>query len=146
MAEQSTSFGSGDSRLCIYPCYLNSNLSASAGRKIPKSQAVENPTTPQIFDIVHKVMQLPAEIERKRHPKDWRYLGRVRVALKDSKGNYIKEDLKSRRDLLLKVAELLPKHPARSSDQSTAAKKSAIGKDQKKASGGLGSLPNRKKK
>lgn len=145
MVEQSTSFDGTDSRLCIYPCYLNSNLSTSKGRKIPKSKAIEDPTTPQIYDIVHKILQLPAEIERKRHPKDWRYLGRVRVSLKDSNGSYIKEELKSRKDLMLKVAELLPKHPARSSGEGTATK-SAGKEQQKKASGGVGSLPNRKKK
>lgn len=144
MAEQSTSFGGADSRLCIYPCYLNSTLSTSKGRKIPKSKAVEDPTTPQIYDIVQKILQLPAEMERKRHPRDWRYLGRVRVYLKDSNGRYIKEELKNRKDLMLKVAELLPKHPARSSDGGVATK--TVGKEQKKASGGVGSLPSRKKK
>ena len=144
MAEQSTSFGGVDSRVCIYPCYLNSKLSSSKGRKIPISKAVEDPTTPQIYDIVQKILQLPAEMERKKHPKDWRYLGRVRVSLKDGNGSFIKDDLKSRKDLMLKVAELLPKHPARSSDGNTAPK--AAGKEQKKASGGVGSLPSRKKK
>lgn len=144
MVEQSTSFGGADSRLCLYPCYLNSSLSSSKGRKIPKSKAVEDPTTPQIYDIVQKILQLPAEMERKRHPKDWRYLGRVRVSLKNSNGQYIKEEIKTRRDLMLKVAELLPKHPARSSDG--VAKSSAPGKEQKKAPGGLGALPSRKKK
>lgn len=148
MAEQSTgaSFGDTDSRICIYPCYLNSNLSGSKGRKIPKSKGVKDPTTPQIYDIVHKILQLPAEMERKRHPKDWRYLGRVRVSLKDSSGMFIKEEVKDRRDLLLKVAELLPKHPARALEGSSSSKNSVPGKEQKKASGGVGQLPSRKKK
>ena len=147
MVEQSTSFGETDSRLCIYPCYLNSSLSSSKGRKIPKSKAVKDPTTPQIYDIVQKILQLPAEMERKRHPKDWRYLGRVRVSLQNSNGQYIKEEIKSRRDLMLKVAELLPKHPARSSDGvAKSSSASTAGKEQKKTSGGLGALPSRKKK
>jgi len=133
----------GDSRVCIYPCYLNSQLSETKGRKIPKSKAVVDPTTPQIFDIVSKIIQLPAEMERKRHPIDWRYLGRVRVSLKDSNGSYIKEDLKNKKALMLKVAELLPRHPAREEQQQAEASKKPA---KVSASGGVGALPARKKK
>lgn len=58
------------------------------------------------------------------------------MSLKDDSGSYIKEELRSRKSLMIKVAELLPKHPARqgSSSEEPAA-----------ASGGVGSLPARKK-
>lgn len=130
-----------DSRVCIYPCYLNSTVSASKGRKIPKDKAVENPTTPQIFDIVHKILKLPAEMQRNRHPKDWKYLGRVRVSLKDDNGSYIKEELSSRKALMMRVAELLPKHPSREGKEGGSGSSS----QEPAAAGGVGSLPARKK-
>lgn len=99
-------------------------------------KSVENPTTPEIYDVVQKIIKLPAEIEvgmialvlvvwngmewnvllwylerrrrrwehrfryiyvqRKRHPRDWMYLGRVRVQLKDSEsGELLHKDIPS---------------------------------------------------
>lgn len=50
-------------RVCVYPCYINSAKTGSQGRKLPVDKSVENPTTPEIYDVVQKVIKLPAEIE-----------------------------------------------------------------------------------
>lgn len=34
-------------------------------------------------------------LQRKRHPKDWKYLGRIRVQIKDDKGEVINNDVPS---------------------------------------------------
>jgi signal recognition particle subunit SEC65 len=50
-------------RVCVYPCYINSAKTGSEGRKLPVDKSVENPTTPEIYDVVQKIIKLPAEIE-----------------------------------------------------------------------------------
>jgi len=50
-------------RVCVYPCYINSAKTGSQGRKLPVDKSVENPTTPEIYDVVQKIIKLPAEIE-----------------------------------------------------------------------------------
>lgn len=79
-------------------------------------------------------------MQRKTHPKDWKYLGRVRVHLKDDAGKLLNPDVPSRefpavvatpasgsppltpvslpfyfagQALMVKVAELVPRHPGR---------------------------------
>lgn len=47
----------------MYPCYINSAKTGSQGRKLPVDKSVENPTTPEIYDVVQKIIKLPAEIE-----------------------------------------------------------------------------------
>jgi len=47
----------------VYPCYINSAKTGSQGRKLPVDKSVENPTTPEIYDVVQKIIKLPAEIE-----------------------------------------------------------------------------------
>ena len=50
-------------RVCVYPCYINSAKTGSQGRKLPVDKSVENLTTPEIYDVVQKIIKLPAEIE-----------------------------------------------------------------------------------
>lgn len=116
----------------IYPCYLNAEFSTSRGRKIPLSLAHKNPFAPHIYETVLRHLSLPCVLERKRHPKDWKYLGRIKVCIKDpDTGSYLREDIKSRQQLYKKVAEMMPRQAA---------------PEASKKQGGVGGLPSRKKK
>jgi len=57
-------------RVIIYSCYLDSNKSASQGRKIPKSLAVPSPRIDEIFWASQK-LNLEPIIEEKVHPSWW---------------------------------------------------------------------------
>jgi signal recognition particle subunit SEC65 len=91
----------------VYPCYLNANKSVAEGRKVPRAAAADNPNTQEIFDCVAQGLKLPAEIERKRHPRDWMWLGRVRVALRGAGGELLNPDVPDREHLIAAVAAVL---------------------------------------
>ncbi|KAL1441789.1 hypothetical protein MTO96_008296 [Rhipicephalus appendiculatus] len=38
--------------VCIYPAYINSKKTLAEGRRLPKSQCVENPTYQEIRDVL----------------------------------------------------------------------------------------------
>ena len=134
--------------VCIYPCYLNKTFSVADGRKIPLSLALDKPVlAPHIFDTVANKLKLPAVLQRKRHPRDWDDygIGRVKVSLTDEHGAFIKDDIKTRKQLLRAVAELMKKHPMAVPQIPSVA--SITGQQQPKMKqGGVKSLPARKKK
>ncbi|KAH7622252.1 putative Signal recognition particle 19 kDa protein [Nannochloris sp. 'desiccata'] len=132
-----------DKRVVVYPCYLNSNYTVSQGRKIPKIAACDNPAAPEIYDCVIQGLKLPADIEMKRHPRDWKYPGRIRVQLKDDQGNLVNPDIPTRHTLFLKIAELVPRHPGRSG-KAKAGGQAAIAAGP--SSGGGGKKGGKKKK
>ena len=71
----------------IYPAYIDSKLTLAEGRRIPKGKAVENPTCEEIAEIL-MYLKIPHAIEvDKAYPRNWMQKGRVRVMLKDDKGN-----------------------------------------------------------
>ncbi|KAK9845725.1 hypothetical protein WJX81_000634 [Elliptochloris bilobata] len=104
-----------DRRVCVYPCYINAKRTVAAGRKIAKDKACENPTAPEIVDCCVMGLKLPAVLEpEKGHPRDFMIRGRARVSLRGEGGSLINPDVPSRKVLLEKVAELVPRHPGRS--------------------------------
>jgi len=52
-------------------------------------------------------------LQRKRHPKDWDVygMGRVKVSLTDEKGAYVKDEIRTRKELFRAVAKLMKEHP-----------------------------------
>ncbi|CAA6667157.1 unnamed protein product [Spirodela intermedia] len=93
--------------IVVYPVYINSKKTLAEGRRIGVSQACENPTCIEIGDCCG-YLKLPFVIEiDKAYPRDFMQRGRVRVLLK-------KEDGKQ---LMIKVGELVPKHPGRTKKQ-----------------------------
>lgn len=104
----------------MYPNYLNSKKTTAEGRRIPKSAACEDPTVVEMLDCC-KYLKLPAEIEQdKCYSRDWLVRGRLRVQLKSEDGNPLNPEVSNRRTLLIRIAELLPKHPNRSKKGGTA--------------------------
>ncbi|PNH08467.1 Signal recognition particle protein [Tetrabaena socialis] len=56
---------------------------------------------------------VPAAVPRKHYPRDYLPKGRIKVQLRGDDGKPINPDIPDRRTLLLRLAELVPKHPGR---------------------------------
>ncbi|KAL1917981.1 uncharacterized protein VTP21DRAFT_3247 [Calcarisporiella thermophila] len=93
--------------VCVYPIYIDAGRSVESGRRIPKSKAVDNP---HVFHMVHalKKLNMPVAFEPgKSHPRDWANPGRVRTLIK-ANGMWIHPTIRNRKQLYLKIAELVP--------------------------------------
>merc|ERR1711920_1021402 len=110
----------------LYPCYINSKKTLAEGRRLPKTQCVENPTL-QEMDFVAKRLALDYRPEiRKRHPRDFWNIGRVRFRLPPS-GLQVKvgsdvKDVRTRKDMFRLIAEWVPKARASIQAQINAAR------------------------
>ncbi|GLT91454.1 hypothetical protein SLE2022_093400 [Rubroshorea leprosula] len=101
----------------FYPVYINSKKTAAEGRRISLSKACENPTCVEIGDCCNH-LKLPSVIEiDKAYPRDFMQRGRVRVSLKGEDGTLYNPTISSRKQLMLHVAELVPRHPGRNKKQ-----------------------------
>lgn len=131
-----------DKRVIVYPNYINSLKTVAEGRRIPKGKACENPTVHEMEDCV-KYFKLPVEIENKAYSRDWMIRGRLRVELFKEDGTPVNPEVPTRRELLLRIAELVPRHPNRSK-KAQAAQAQASSSNAAGSSKGKGS--NKKKK
>ncbi|KAH8739496.1 signal recognition particle SPR19 [Cryptosporidium ryanae] len=86
----------------IYPVYLDKKRSISKGRVVSFLNCIENPTVAEIAEVCIQ-LGIPCQIERKRHPKDYRFFGRVRYSLLDSNGDPYNKQILSKRQLLISV-------------------------------------------
>lgn len=108
-----------DKRVIVYPNYLNSTKTVAEGRRIPKDKACSNPQLMEMLDSCTKGLMLPAALENKAYSRDWLVRGRLRVQLKDSDGKPVNPNIPTRTVLMLRMAELIPKHPMRRQKAST---------------------------
>ncbi|XP_077251334.1 signal recognition particle 19 kDa protein-like isoform X2 [Tasmannia lanceolata] len=121
----------------FYPVYINSKKTLAEGRRISTSKACENPTCVEIADSCN-FLKLPFAIEiDKAYPRDFMQRGRVRVSLKKEDGTLYNPAISSRKQLMLQVAEMVPRHHGRIRKQepsttSTAALPSKSGKSGRK--------------
>ncbi|XP_071340177.1 signal recognition particle 19 kDa protein isoform X1 [Trachinotus anak] len=108
--------------ICLYPVYINSKKTLAEGRRIPAEKAVENPSCTEIRDVLTAAgMNVYMEcvcvcvfvFQNKMHPREWnrdvQFRGRVRIQLKQEDGNFCQEKFSSRKDVMLYVAEMIPK-------------------------------------
>lgn len=106
--------------IVLYPVYINSKKTIAEGRRICTTKACENPTCAEIGDCCSH-LKIPFAIEiDKAYPRDFMQRGRVRVLLKRDDGTLYNPDISSRKQLMLRVAELVPKHPGRTKKQESA--------------------------
>ncbi|CAN7046056.1 unnamed protein product [Brassica oleracea var. botrytis] len=95
----------------MYPVYINSKKSVAEGRRISLSKACENPNCIEITDCC-KHLKLPSAVEiDKAYPRDFMQVGRVRVQLKREDGTLLNPAITSRKQLMQKIADLVPRHP-----------------------------------
>ncbi|XP_059632010.1 signal recognition particle 19 kDa protein-like [Cornus florida] len=113
--------------IVLYPIYINSKKTIVEGRRITTSKACENPTCDEIGDCCRH-LKLPSAVEvDKAYPRDFMQKGRVRVLLKKEDGSLYNPDISSRKQLMVRVAELVPRQPGRTKKQEPAASTSGAG-------------------
>ncbi|XP_010925959.1 signal recognition particle 19 kDa protein [Elaeis guineensis] len=101
----------------IYPIYINSKKTVAQGRRISVAKACENPTCIEIGDCCN-YLKLPFAIELdKAYPRDFMQRGRVRVLLKREDGSLCNPAIGTKKQLMLQIAELVPKHHGRTKKQ-----------------------------
>ncbi|WIA31198.1 hypothetical protein OEZ86_001198 [Tetradesmus obliquus] len=112
---------STDTRVIIYPDYLNSAKTVAQGRRIPADKAVDWPTIEQMFDACEKGLHLKVDKEWKRYPRNWCVLpgkelsfGRLRVTLRKEDGSPVNPDVPNKKELMLRMADLCKRHHSRS--------------------------------
>ncbi|KAM4615945.1 signal recognition particle 19 kDa protein [Polymixia lowei] len=98
--------------ICLYPVYINSKKTLAEGRRIPAEKAVENPSCTEIRDVL-TAAGMNVYMENKMHPREWnrdiQFRGRVRIQLKQEDGSLCQEKFPSRKDVMVYVAEMIPK-------------------------------------
>ncbi|CAF1150326.1 unnamed protein product [Rotaria sordida] len=107
--------------VCIYPAYINAKKTRAQGRRVSKSKAVDNPSVNEIRDILENA-GLKAIVEANRlycreESREPQYRGRVRVQLKNGDESLVKEQFKTKDDLLFYLIEMIPKLKTRSGNQ-----------------------------
>ncbi|CAK9166274.1 unnamed protein product [Ilex paraguariensis] len=104
--------------IVFYPIYINSKKTIAEGRRINASKACVNPTTCVEIGDCCSYLKLPFAIEiDKAYPRDFMQRGRVRVLLKKEDGTLCNPVISSRKQLILHVAELVPRHLGRTKKQ-----------------------------
>ncbi|CAG8551873.1 5860_t:CDS:2 [Paraglomus occultum] len=93
--------------ICLYPVYFDSTKSVKQGRKIVKDLSVPHPLAKDLAESI-KALQLSLFFEpHKRHPRDWENPGRLRVQLKMEDNTLVDPTIKTRKELMKRVAKLL---------------------------------------
>ncbi|CAL9057492.1 unnamed protein product [Musa banksii] len=120
----------------IYPVYINSKKTVTEGRRVCATKACENPTCIEIGDCC-SYLKIPFAIELdKAYSRDFMQRGRVRVLLKREDGSLCNTDIGSKKQLMLRVAELIPKHHGRTKKQEPANTSTATVGPSKSGKGG----------
>lgn len=121
--------------MCIYPAYVNSKKTIAEGRRIPSEKGVENPTCAEIRDVL-SAAGLNVLVENKIYPREWnrdvQFRGRVRVQLKEEDGNLCQEKFSSRKDVMLYVAEMIPKLKTRTQKSGAGDNSAQLGEGSRK--------------
>ncbi|KAK1256999.1 Signal recognition particle 19 kDa protein [Acorus gramineus] len=104
--------------IVFYPIYINSKKTIAEGRRIGSEKGCENPTCIEIGDCL-AYLKIPFAIELdKAYPRDFMQRGRVRLQLKREDGSFYNPAVASRKQLMIRVAELIPKVRAKRQESS----------------------------
>jgi len=97
--------------ICIYPAYIDAGKTKAAGRRIPKSRAVERPTGSEILDVL-TAANFKAVVEPKFYSrevsKEPERQGRVKVQLKNDDGTAVNPAYPTRESLFLYCGDKIP--------------------------------------
>ncbi|CAM0910530.1 unnamed protein product [Alopecurus aequalis] len=104
----------------IYPVYLNSKKTVAEGRRIAAAKACPDPTCMEIADSCG-YLKIPHAVESdKAYPRDFFQVGRVRVQLTNDDGSPVNPAIRTKKQLMIQIAELVPKHHGRTKKQEPA--------------------------
>jgi signal recognition particle subunit SRP19 len=98
---------------CVYPAYIDSSKTLDQGRLIAKEKAITNPSIQEIAEICQYFKLNYALEPHKAYPKDWMNPGRVKIEILTEDKKPANPNIKSKKELLLKMAELIPKLKSR---------------------------------
>ncbi|KAK4630983.1 Signal recognition particle sec65 subunit [Fulvia fulva] len=101
---------------CIYPAYFDATRSREQGRRVQKSDAVENPLAREIVEALANIgkdlnvaLQIVLE-PTKTHPKDWANPGRVKVLVKKD-GRAVSAKIQNKHHLYKLISTHLKANP-----------------------------------
>lgn len=104
----SSAFAMHDKRIIIWPVYIDAKKTLKDGRRLPARFCVEFPQMHEIKEVLEH-LEFEHVYEEKAYPRDLTQYGRFRVELKDARTGEPKvEGITSRRELLLRICELIP--------------------------------------
>ncbi|XP_062340536.1 signal recognition particle 19 kDa protein [Osmerus eperlanus] len=136
MAPLSDNPADKDRYICIYPAYVNSKKTLAEGRRIPSEKAVENPTCVEIRDVL-TAAGANILVENSMYSREWNrdvtFRGRVRVQMKQEDGTLCSDKFATRKDVMIYVAEMIPKLKTRSQKSGGADSGSQQGETGKKS-------------
>ena len=66
-----SSHPSSTQRVIVYPNYVNADRTVAQGRRVPRVPGAEDPTAPEIYDVVVTGLKLPAALEVRRQELPW---------------------------------------------------------------------------
>eukprot|EP00452_MALV-II_sp_L67-6_P000180 gene180-176_t len=130
-ARSSSTDGEHSKWQVLYPNYLDKKKKIPEGRRVGLEVAVENPRVTEMAEVC-KQLNIPAKVENKAYPRDWMVPGRLRVLLKLPDGSCPHAEIKTKRQLLQKMGELILALPHR---KNPPAKKAADGDKAAEGSG-----------
>uniref|UniRef100_A0A6G5A0I8 Putative signal recognition particle subunit srp19 n=1 Tax=Rhipicephalus microplus TaxID=6941 RepID=A0A6G5A0I8_RHIMP len=107
--------------VCIYPAYINSKKTLAEGRRLPKSQCVENPTYQEIRDVLDAT-GFKVGVENKLYPREQNkdsllYRGRIRVQLKNDDSTPCNPQYPTRKALMHHICDMIPRLKTRTQRQ-----------------------------
>lgn len=122
--------------VCIYPAYINAKKTRAQGRRVGKAKAIDNPSVNEMRDILENAgLKVVIESNRlycREESREPQYRGRVRVQLKNADGSLLKEQFKTKDDLLFYLVEMIPKLKTRSGNQQQQQNQQGGGKSKKR--------------
>ncbi|XP_065335180.1 signal recognition particle 19 kDa protein [Cloeon dipterum] len=104
--------------VCIYPAYINSKKSRAEGRRVPIEKAVDTPTVQEMKDVLlaagfASTFGIERSFYSREGSKEPQYIGRVRLQLKNDKGDPLNPEFPTRDSVLLHLGEMIPKLKSR---------------------------------
>ncbi|KAJ2742133.1 signal recognition particle subunit [Coemansia sp. BCRC 34301] len=90
--------------ICLYPLYFDKSRSVEKGRRVPLVLAIDSPHARQLSVAVKEVGFNVCYEPNKSHPSDFFTPGRVRVQLFNDAGMPMRQDIKTRKELMRQVA------------------------------------------
>ncbi|GLD96423.1 hypothetical protein PINS_up005106 [Pythium insidiosum] len=119
----------------FYPNYINSKKTVQQGRRIPKDVSCEDPLAEEMSEVC-VYLNLPHVLELgKKYARDWMVPGRIRVRLLKDDGSFENPEIQNRKQLMLKMAELIPKLQSRKTRLEKAAAEAAAAANASSAGG-----------
>ena len=97
-----------DTRILVYPIYLNSKVTLQGGRRLAQKFCVEHPSLQEIMDVLGH-LGFEYQIEDKIYPRNITQRGRIRVKLfEPGTKEPVVADITSRMELLKRIGAEIP--------------------------------------